>query len=206
MELYGSPDGGKTLIPLKVNTDGSITAQLATEPTIDIGTVQIEGSTDAGATWVPIKVAADGTVAVSATALDIRALSSGTDSVDVSGSSIDATIDALHFDTKYNLLTTITAPFMEFTHLSFTVAATPASPILSANGYSSLLVINDGAYPCYLKFGGTAVAHEGILLNANGGSYAICRAAGNMSQQAVSAIALGGSTTLLVTNGSSTPS
>ena len=41
MEIYGSPDGGKTLVPVKVAPDGSLYAVLDADVTVDVGEVSL---------------------------------------------------------------------------------------------------------------------------------------------------------------------
>lgn len=61
------------------------------------------------------------------------------------------------------------------------------------------LVINNGAFPVYLKVdGSTAVANEGILLKA-GGHYYFSIETGNNTYEAINGIAVGGSSKLLLT-------
>ena len=66
MELYGSPDGGKTIVPVKVAADGSLYAILDADVTVDVGEVQMLGSSDGGTTWYPVKVDSSGLVAIRA--------------------------------------------------------------------------------------------------------------------------------------------
>lgn len=57
---------------------------------------------------------------------------------------------------------------------------------------------NDSDLTIYLRLGETAIANEGIRLNANGGSYEISDRLGNLFDGAVNAIASGGSNNLLI--------
>ena len=80
------------------------------------------------------------------------------------------------------------------THDAATVG-TSASTVVAANGRrNELFLQNDHATQViYLSLGGTAEANKGIRLNAAGGGVVITRYSG-----AVSAIATGAATTLLI--------
>lgn len=60
------------------------------------------------------------------------------------------------------------------TSSSVTVASSTSTEILGKNtGRIYAAIVNDGDTDVYLSLGGTAVAGEGIRLNANGGTYEI---------------------------------
>jgi hypothetical protein len=71
-----------------------------------------------------------------------------------------------------------------------TVAVTTASGAALAANSDRLyaLLVNDSDEVIYLKFGADAVANEGIRLNANGGSYEMSSAGGNLYTGAINAI------------------
>lgn len=81
--------------------------------------------------------------------------------------------------------------------------ATSSGVALAANGDRKYaLFINDSDTTIYLYLGDTAVANQGIRLNANGGSFEMSAMNGNLYVGAVNAIHAGtGSKTLLVTEG-----
>ena len=61
--------------------------------------------------------------------------------------------------------------------------------------------VNDADEVIYLKLGAAAVLNAGIRLNANGGSYEMSLAAGNLYVGAVNGICASGGKKLLVTEG-----
>lgn len=75
--------------------------------------------------------------------------------------------------------------------------------VLASNGSRKYALLqNDGSVDCYLYFGGTATAGQGIRVPANGGYYEIAAGFGNLTTQAIHAVTASGSTTLMITTGS----
>lgn len=88
------------------------------------------------------------------------------------------------------------------------VAATPQSVLVTSTSVMPAnpravyrMFQNDSANLIYLAFGGTAVASKGIRLNPLGGSYEMSKKAGNLYKGAVTAIAVGATSTLLIQEG-----
>jgi len=131
---------------------------------------------------VKIKDQGDGTYALAATG----AANSGVDIGDV---------DVLTEPSGPGVYTTPT-------HTAVSVGvASGAALAANANRLYALLV-NDSDTTIYIKLGATAVANEGIRLNANGGSYEMSRKSGSLYTGAINAIHGGsGSKVLLVTEG-----
>jgi hypothetical protein len=77
-----------------------------------------------------------------------------------------------------------------------------SAAVLATNqGRKYALIVNDSSVVCYLNLGSTAVANEGIRVNANGGSYEMSRNIGNLYTGAINGILVSGTATLLVTEG-----
>lgn len=77
---------------------------------------------------------------------------------------------------------------------------TSTTVVLAANaGTKEAVFVNDSNKPIYLARGNDAVLHEGIRLNASGGSYKINR--DNLFLGAINAIAEGGDKILTVSEG-----
>lgn len=89
---------------------------------------------------------------------------------------------------------------MTHTHPNVT---TTSSTALAANANrKTALLVNDSDTVIYLKLGATAVANQGIRLNASGGSYEMSAALGNLYLGAINAIhGSTGTKVLLVTEG-----
>jgi len=85
------------------------------------------------------------------------------------------------------------------THSAVTVGSTDTSALASNTDRKSALFINDSDETIYLSIGGTAVANTGIRLNANGGSYEMSKEQGNLSTAQIKCICASGSKTLLIT-------
>lgn len=89
----------------------------------------------------------------------------------------------------------------EATNEVFTTAScanTTTEALASNGGRISALLVNDSTQPIWIKVGEDAVANEGIRLNANGGSYYITDANGNLDREAVNCIVASGTGTILV--------
>lgn len=83
------------------------------------------------------------------------------------------------------------------THSASSISGTASTPVAANLGRQQLMLQNDHASQIiYLSLGGTAELNKGIRLNAAGGSLTLEN--GNY-RGAVSAIATGASTTLLIT-------
>ena len=105
-------------------------------------------------------------------------------------------VDALEANSP-NSITPITPSFP-----TPITATTTSSTVLAANaGRRYAILINDGSVDVYLKVGEPAVAHTGIRINANGGSYEMSRPLGNLMTGAVTGITVSGSAVVLVTEG-----
>lgn len=67
--------------------------------------------------------------------------------------------------------------------------ATSSTPVLGAElAKEYCLLENDSDTAIYVMWGGPAVVNQGVLLNADGGSYEMSRRNGNMDARAVTAI------------------
>lgn len=88
-------------------------------------------------------------------------------------------------------------------HAHTTASMTTASgAVLAANNLRRYaLIVNDGTVDVYIKLGATAVANQGIRINANGGSYAISPEYDNLFKGAINGITGTGTATMLVTEG-----
>ena len=82
-------------------------------------------------------------------------------------------------------------------------ATTVSGAALAANvNRKYALLINDSDTVLYIKIGATAVVNQGIRLNANGGSYEISHAVGNLNTGVVNVIHAGiGNKVILVAEG-----
>lgn len=90
----------------------------------------------------------------------------------------------------------------EITHRAPVTVTTASTQILAAFADRTYgLIVNDGAVDIYIKLGGTAVAHEGILVKADGGSYEWGHDFGNGYQGVVNGITASGSAVVLPTEG-----
>lgn len=74
------------------------------------------------------------------------------------------------------------------THTAVNVTASSAEVLASNANRKYALFINDSDAVIYLKIGVSAVLNEGIRLNANGGSYEMSSAIGNLATGAVNGI------------------
>ncbi len=94
-------------------------------------------------------------------------------------------------------------PGLKIVYAHTTAAMTTATAAVLAlnDDREYALIVNDGSATVYLKVGAAAVANEGIRINANGGSYEMSRALGNLSDVAINGITASGTATLLVTEG-----
>lgn len=92
-------------------------------------------------------------------------------------------------------------PSLAIAHTTAAMTGTSAAALAANGGRKYALIVNDGSVDCYLKLGATAVANEGIRLNAAGGSYEMSRNLGNLYTGAINGILASGTATLLVTEG-----
>lgn len=90
---------------------------------------------------------------------------------------------------------------LTMTHSNFTVTTTSATYLATNANRKYARFQNDGATIIYLNFGATAVAGQGIRLEANGGVFEISAANGNLTTGGVRAIVASGTSLLLITEG-----
>ncbi len=93
-------------------------------------------------------------------------------------------------------------PSLTIAHTTAAMTGSSAAVLATNQGRKYALIVNDGSESCYLNLGSTAVASEGIRINANGGNYEISRNWGNLYTGAINGITASGAVTLLVTEGS----
>ena len=87
------------------------------------------------------------------------------------------------------------------THAAVSVLNTTTVALAASSARRYALFVNDSDTVIYLKVGVSAVANQGIRLNANGGSYEMSQEFGNVDNRAVNAIASVTGKNLLVTSG-----
>lgn len=81
-------------------------------------------------------------------------------------------------------------------------ATTSSSAMLAANANRKYALLqNIGSVDVYIKIAATAVASQGILLAANGGSFELGQAYGNLATGAINGITASGSASVLATEG-----
>ena len=95
----------------------------------------------------------------------------------------------------------MSGPSLAMAHTTASMTATSAAVLATNGGREYALIVNDGSVACYLNLGSTAVASEGIRVNANGGSYEMSRNWGNLYTGAINGILASGTATLIVTEG-----
>lgn len=82
------------------------------------------------------------------------------------------------------------------------VTTTSQQAVAANTNRQYLLLVNDSDTIIYVKVGATAVANQGIRLNAGGGNYEMSQGADNVDTAAVNAIHGGtGTKTLLIAEG-----
>ena len=96
-------------------------------------------------------------------------------------------------------LFTLGTPVAAATNAAVSVAITSTAVIAANAARTFATFVNDSANVIYICLGTPAVANAGIRLNANGGSFEINR--DNLYTGAVTAIAVGGASNLVVTEG-----
>ena len=84
-------------------------------------------------------------------------------------------------------------------HTAPTIAALTTAALVANASRTYALFINDADEAMYLGLGTAAVMNKGIRLNANGGSYEMSAALGNLYAGAVNAICASGGKLLLCT-------
>lgn len=88
------------------------------------------------------------------------------------------------------------------THTTATVTTATGAALAANANRKYALVVNDSDTVIYIKIGADAAANQGIRLNADGGSFEMSHALGNLNTGAINAIHAGsGNKTLLVTEG-----
>lgn len=83
-------------------------------------------------------------------------------------------------------------------HTAVTVGALTTAVLAANADRVYALFVNDADEAIYLKLGAAAAMNTGIRLNANGGSYEMSAAVGNLYGGAVNAICASGGKVLLV--------
>jgi hypothetical protein len=123
----------------------------------------------------------------------LDALNSG---IEVSGPLTDAELRAAAVQVAIN------GSLATVTHSVATVTTATGAALAANVNRKYALLVNDSDTVIYIKIGANAVANQGIRLNANGGSYEMSNALGNLNTGAINAIHAGsGNKTLLVTEG-----
>lgn len=171
----------------KLAITGSIGTIAATITATDMRT----GSTDntaGNATY--IKTASDGT-------LVLPTLPTGSNTIGNVGLNTGSnTIGNVGINTGTNSIGKVTLNNLvarAASHSNANMGTSSATVVASNSGRKALLIENDSDTIIYLKIGGTAVANEGIRLNANGGSYEMSLELGNLATDAVNGIVSSGS-------------
>ena len=83
-------------------------------------------------------------------------------------------------------------------HTEVSCTSSSGAALATNSARQSALFINDGTAVIWLRIGETAVANEGIRLNANGGSYTIADVYGNRDTEAINCITASATVVLLV--------
>jgi hypothetical protein len=85
---------------------------------------------------------------------------------------------------------------------SVATAGVATSAMLAANANRKYaLIVNDSDTVIYIKIGAAAVLNQGIRINANGGSYEMSNAIGNLNTGAINGIASAAAKNVIVTEG-----
>jgi hypothetical protein len=88
------------------------------------------------------------------------------------------------------------------THTAVNVTTVSGEALATNASRKYALVVNDSDTTVYIKIGAAAVLNQGIRLNANGGSYEMSHAIGNLNTGEINACHGGiGNKVLLVTEG-----
>ena len=83
-------------------------------------------------------------------------------------------------------------------HTTASCANTSTEALAAGEARLGALIVNDSTQTVWLRIGETAVANEGIRLNANGGSYTMAEVYENLDSEAVNCIVASGTGTVLV--------
>ena len=86
-------------------------------------------------------------------------------------------------------------------HTEASATATTSAALASNDARAYAMFQNDGDNDVYLRLGEAAIKNEGILINANGGSYEISDRLGNLFLGAVNCITASGTSVVLVLEG-----
>lgn len=86
-------------------------------------------------------------------------------------------------------------------HTAATIGVASGAALAANANRKYALLVNDSDTAIYIKIGSAAVVSEGIRLNAQGGSYEMSAAYGNLDTRAINAISSDAGQTLLVTEG-----
>ena len=105
------------------------------------------------------------------------------------------------FDGTSWVLRETTGLYTTPTHTAPTIGATSTAALAANANRLYALLVNDSDTPIYIKLGATAVANQGIRLNANGGSYELSEKEGNLYTGAINAICASGGKKILVLEG-----
>ena len=84
-------------------------------------------------------------------------------------------------------------------HAAISCTSSTGEALALNGGRISALFVNDGTSTIWIAINQAAVANEGIRINANGGSYYIADADGNLDREAVNCITASATVILLVT-------
>ena len=84
-------------------------------------------------------------------------------------------------------------------HTTASCADTSTEALAAGEARLGALIVNDSTQTVWLRIGETAVANEGIRLNANGGSYTMAEVYENLDSEAVNCSVASGTGTVLVT-------
>lgn len=90
---------------------------------------------------------------------------------------------------------------LTLTHTTATATNSTGQMLAANTARRYALLQNIGSTPVFLKIGASAVANEGIMLAANGGSYEMSGAFGNLATGAVNGITGTGSAVVTVAEG-----
>lgn len=90
---------------------------------------------------------------------------------------------------------------LTMTHTTATATVTTSEMLATSASRKYALIQNIGTVDVDIKIGAAAVASQGIRLLANGGSYEMSVAQGNLATGAINGITASGSATVLVTQG-----
>jgi hypothetical protein len=178
-----------------------------------VGTVTFEGAVDKdNPTWVAIRGTSlnDGSKGTTATTAGIWILSTvglevvrarvsayTSGSITVVGREIDGAISNDDLS-----LSSTNVSYTTATHTTLGVTTSSQTALAANTSRKYALFVNNSDTEAFLKIGATAVANEGIRLNAYGGSYEMLPSDGSLNTGAVNVIHGGtGSKTLLITEG-----